>query len=378
VTFPADERSARILFSLVPDVGPGRFRKIMDRFGSAAEALSAPREEWNRIDGLSPPDAAKIHKGCQAAAQQLTCELERLDRYGARVLIPADPEFPDSLKSLPDPPAVLYVRGHLKPQDLLAVAVVGTRRPSAYGRAAAERLARELAEAGITVVSGLASGIDTAAHVTALKSGGRTVGVLGSGFARFYPAENKPLFEKMGGQGAVISEFCLDSPPERWHFPARNRLIAALSLAVVVVEAGETSGALITARLAAEQGRDVFAVPGPIFSANSRGPNRLLKQGAGLAESAQDVLEAIEALRSLVRKPSRKSQAAPDLSEVEERLLACLGLEPIDTDALSQRSGLPIPALSAALLGLELKGLIRSVPGNAYVRSEQGLASAAV
>jgi DNA processing protein len=202
-----------------------------------------------------------------------------------------------------------------------------------------------------------------------LKHRARTVGVIGSGFDRFYPPENKTFVEKMAKQGAVLSEFPMSTPPDRQNFPRRNRLISALSLAVVVVEADETSGALITARLAAEQGRDVFAVPGSIFSKFSRGPHRLLKQGARPVETVEDILDEIEAFRRLIRRPRPAAVSTPPLTGVEGALMAHLSLEPLGVDTLASRSGLAVPAVLSALLELELKGLVRSLPGQTYVRA---------
>jgi DNA processing protein len=383
-----NERFARVVFSLVPQVTPLRFQKFMARFGSASAALEAPAEAWGEVEGLAPAQAERLRRAADEAAPRAEAELEGLARLGGRALVPGDEEFPASLSSLPDAPSVLYVRGGLKPVDSLAVALVGTRHPTAYGRAATERLARDLCRAGVTVVSGLARGIDTAAHAAALAGGGRTAGVMGSGFRRPYPPENRRLMDRMAETGAVLSEFPLDAEPDKFNFPRRNRIISGLSLAIVVVEADEVSGALITARLAAEQGRDVFAVPGPVFSKMSRGPHRLLKQGARLVEDVEDVLDEIEVFRALSRpsarrgapsdKPGRRSGGAaagapPALSGEEGRLFAQLSLEPCGVDDLSSRTGLPASAVSAGLLGLELKGLVRNLPGGNYVRSERGL-----
>lgn len=366
-----DERAARLIFNLVPGLGPMRFGRLVERFGDPVAALAVPAEAWTDVEGFGAARARALHAACSAAAGAWEEELSAAEEAGVRVLIPSDEEFPEGLKALPDAPLLLYVRGDFRPVDALAVALVGTRRPTAYGRAAAERFARELAQAGVTLVSGLARGVDTAVHAAAVQQGARTIGVLGSGHKRFYPPENRALAEKMAARGAVVSEFPLATEPDRGHFPRRNRLIAALSLATVVVEAAEASGALITARLAAEQGKDVFAVPGPIFSEKSRGPHRLLKQGARLVEGAEDVLEEIQAFRDLIRtsRPPAPAPAAA-LTAPEEGLLRHITLEPAGLDALASRSGLGPAALASALLALELKGLVRSLPGRAYVRVE--------
>ncbi|MBL0059700.1 MAG: DNA-protecting protein DprA [Elusimicrobia bacterium] len=271
MSFPTNEPDARLLFNLHEPLGPVRFGRLLSHFGSAVSALSSGPGPWAEVEGFGDR-AVDFFRALEKALPALENEKKEAARLGARILCGLDDEYPEGFRRLRDAPPVLYVWGKLKPVDGLGIALVGSRRPSPYGVAAAERLARELAKAGVTVVSGLARGIDGAAHAAALAAGGRTVGVLGSGFSRFYPVEHRKLAEKMAEKAAVVTEFPLAAEPDSGHFPRRNRLIAALSLGVVVVEALERSGALITAGLAAEQGRDVFAVPGSIFSPVSRGP----------------------------------------------------------------------------------------------------------
>lgn len=367
-----DERSACVMLNLVPSVGPIRFRRLMERFGSAAAVLEGSVSDLAEVEGFGISLAEKLARSFESAPAQLETEMSLCEKHGISFITATDEDYPESLRHIADPPIVLYVKGQIRHTDALAVAVVGTRRPTAYGSAAAERLSRELAEAGVTVISGLARGVDTLAHTAALKASGRTIGVLGSGLGRFYPPENKGLAEKMALQGAVLTEFPVSTEPDRGNFPRRNRLISALSLAVLVVEADETSGALITARLAAEQGKDVFAVPGSIFSKMSAGPHRLLKQGAKLVEQAGDVLEEIESLKALIKM---KKQMAPEKNRIElngqeNDLLEHVSLEPMTIDDLSGRTGLPSPVLSALLLNLELKGFVKSLPGKNYVRTE--------
>jgi DNA processing protein len=340
----------------------------VETFGSAVLALAAP--SWVSVEGFTPASDQSLRKACHVALPALNREMTLLEEFGFRALISTDPEFPQTLKTIPDPPLVLYVRGSLLPTDNLAVALVGTRRASPYGRAVAERLARELSEISVTVVSGLALGIDTASHVAAIKAGGRTLGVLGSGLNRPYPRENTALMERVAAQGAVLSEFPLETAPDRPHFPRRNRIISGLSLAVVVVEAREKSGALITARLATEQGRDVLAVPGSIFSPGSWGPHLLIREGARPVESVKDLVEEIQVFQSLqpaVKRPIKKT--VQTLSSTENRLMTYLTLDPSGMDDLLTQSGLSIGVLSSTLLSLELKGLARSLPGNNYVSS---------
>jgi len=371
----SDERTARWLFALAPAAGPARFQKLKERFGSAAAALKAPASDWTAED-VSAAQAARWKDDLNEAAGRLPAERALVEKHGARLLIDADEEYPAGLKTLDDRPIVLYIKGDWRPLDALSVAIVGSRTPTAYGRAVAERLAGDLAKAGVTVVSGLARGIDTAAHQAAVGNKGRTTGVLGSGLDQLYPRENARLADRMAAQGAVISEFPMTTPPDRPNFPRRNRLIAALSLATVVVEAREASGALITARLAAEQGREVFAVPGSVLSPMSKGPHRLLKQGARVLESVEDIFETLEPFRELLARATaaKEPPAAPlDLSEPERKIWKHVSLEPAGVDGLAVKSGLAAAAVSSTLLNLELKGLVRLMPGKTYVRTDKGL-----
>jgi DNA processing protein len=370
---PQEEREARILFSLCPLIGPARFRRLQAAFGSAVGAWKAGPSGWGSVEGFTLDLAQGLAREAESARGRWEKDRPVLEKAGVRAVMPADDEWPSGLKSLEDAPYILYMRGRRRPADEFSVAVVGTRRPSPYGRSMAERLARELTEAGICVVSGLARGIDTAAHQSALKAGGRPIGVLGSGFGRFYPQENAPLADRMTAQGAVVTEFPWDTEPRPENFPRRNRIITGMSLGVVVVEADVKSGALITAALAARQGRDVFAVPGSVFSPGSRGPHLLLKQGAKPVEDAEDVLEAITFFRPLMRLPVKKPPAArPDLSENEKKVMSLLSWEPSGRDSLASGSALVPGVLSAVLLGLEMKGLTRALPGGAYVLTDLG------
>jgi DNA processing protein len=362
---------------LTEPLGPVRFARLLDRFGSAVGALLSGAEAWGEVEGFGEK-AGDYYKALELALPALDEEKANVFRLGARVLCSFDEEYPEGFRRLRDAPPVLYVWGELKPLDSLGIALVGSRRSSSYGTAVAERLARELAEAGVTVVSGLARGIDGAAHAAALAAGGRTVGILGSGFSRFYPAEHRKLADRMAKKGAVVTEFPLASEPDAHHFPRRNRLIAALSLGTVVVEAIERSGALITAGLATEQGKDVFAVPGSIFSSLSRGPHRLIKQGAKPVESAMDILEDIGVFRDLMNN----ARLAPAMSSVSDRgevsangrkILSGLSLEPTGIEGVARGAGLSAAEASRELLSLELAGLIRALPGKKFVRSEMSL-----
>jgi DNA processing protein len=310
---------------------------------------------------------------------QAARELERARREGARLLTPEDDEYPALLRAVADPPLVLYVRGALRPEDGLAVAVVGSRRATPHGLHLAASIARGLGAAGFTVVSGLARGIDAAGHRGALAAGGRTIGVLGSGLDRIYPAEHRRLAERIAARGALLTELPFGAPPLARHFPERNRIIAGLCWTTVVVEAARDSGSLITARLALDEGRGVHAVPGPVGAPNAEGPNALLRDGASLCRSAGDVLEdlapqVVEAARRNAPAASPAVAAAglppADLSPAERRVLDALPqTRGVGAEELGRRCRLPAGALLAALLELEIRGLIRQEPGPRFFRA---------
>jgi DNA processing protein len=292
-------------------------------------------------------------------------EVTLAQRHGARILTWEEEGYPQALKEIPDPPPVLYMLGEWRPEDAEGVAIVGTRRCTSYGRLVAQRLAAEFAGLGITVISGLAPGIDTAAHKGALTAG-RTIAVLGSGLGHPYPAMNAPLITGIARAGAVMSEFPWEMPGAQWTFPRRNRLIAGLALGVVVVEAPERSGALITADRALEQGKEVFAVPGPITSEASAGTNRLIQEGAKLVTTAADVLEELPMLKPVFAKAKEKR---PDLGGDAKVVYELLSSEPLDLSELGERTGLPHARLAQVLVELELSGWIQEVAGRHYIRA---------
>ena len=283
-----------------------------------------------------------------------------------------DEGYPTNLKYIYDPPPALYIKGNIIPQDNIAIAIVGSRQASYYGLKNAQELAFELAAKGITIISGLARGVDSAAHRGALKAKGRTIAVLGSGLNMIYPVENKGLAEEISQNGAVISEFSQDTPPHRQNFPRRNRIISGLSLGVLVVEAAKRSGALITVGFALEQGREVFALPGKIDSFTSQGTHDLIKQGAKLVESTEDIIEELEPLRSSQTNQTRsesKTKIEPNLPEEEKQVYSCLSCEPLHIDELAQKVNLSYGRLLTCLLKLEYKKLVKELPGKAFVRS---------
>jgi DNA processing protein len=349
-------------FNRVYGVGPAKVRALLDHFGDLAIAWQAEVNELREagLDRRALESLLNTRK-----TLDLDQEVDRVRQANARILTWDDADYPPLLKHLPDAPPVLYLKGQMTTTDQeWTVALVGTRRASAYGRQVAETLATDLVRNGITVVSGLARGIDAFAHEAALKAGGRTLGVLACGIDQVYPPEHARLAARMLEQGALLTEAPCGSPPEGGNFPARNRIISGLSLGTIVIEAGETSGALITADRALEQGREVFAVPGNIFAKASLGANRLLKEGATLVTSAQDVLEALN-LKMVTAHSEVRAVIPQDATEA--KLFALLSNDPIHIDALVRESDLPVAQVSSTLALMELKGLVRQVAGMQYV-----------
>jgi DNA processing protein len=370
-----------IALNMTPGVGPRAAARLLERFGSAEAVFAALRAELERL--RLKPEAVEsiVLRDRHAEAER---ELERVRALGADVLILDDGTYPALLREIADPPITLYVRGEwAECLDAPCVAMVGSRRCSTYGQNVASLLARELASRGVTIVSGLARGIDAAAHRGALEAGGRTVGVLGTGVDEVYPRDHKKLAEEILARGgALVSQFPLGTPPIPENFPYRNRIISGLSLGVVLVEAAENSGSLITARLAMEQNREVYAVPGNVTSRNSFGTNYLIKgAGAKLVQQWQDVAAELPpeiAARLLPPEPAKKKRAGAaeqqsvlpaDLSEGERAVLKLLSAdEPVHIDALVGASNLSVSALTGILLGLEMRELIRQLPGKCFVR----------
>lgn len=344
-----------VALNLTGLVGAALHRRLVERFGSARSALNAPRSELRNVPGIGEITSAAI--AAQARSPEAAREIARASESGVSILAHGSPAYPASLATLHDPPLVLYVRGSLEERDLLGIGLVGSRQATPYGLRQAARFAGEFAEIGVTVVSGLARGIDTEAHHGALRSkDGRTLAVLGSGLDAVYPPENRGLARRIAERGALLSEFPLRSAPAPENFPRRNRIISGLSLGILVVEAGEKSGALITADWAMEQGRDVFAVPGSVESPMSRGSHLLIRQGAKLAETAADVLEELPALAPLLRNVN----AGTGVSPLERTVLRELGAKARTAESVAAASRLPEVSVSAALERLALRGLVTS------------------
>ncbi len=352
-------------FSLIPRIGRVKLSLLESYFHSLELAWQATPAELKRA-GL---DKSSVNAIVQWRPEiSLEAEMEKLERYEVRVLNFRDPDYPSRLKEIYDYPPILYVKGSLLPIDEWCLAVVGTRRATAYGRQAAEEIVSDLARNKITIVSGLARGIDSIAHKSALEAGGRTIAVFGCGLDIIYPAENAALARDITSHGALISEFPFGTEPRKENFPQRNRIMSGLSLGVLVVEADETSGAMITARLALEQNREVFAVPGSILSPASRGTNRLIQEGAKLVRDYTDILEELNLTAVAHQMEIREVIPA---SETESLLLKQLGAEPTHIDEVCRSSGLPTSVVSSTLAMMELKGLIKQVGTMNYVLSRE-------
>lgn len=344
-------------FSLVPEIGPKRLSHLLNRFGDLASAWTASEAQLCAA-GLDRQPLANLLQTRRRL--DLDAEMRKVEKAGARFITLVDEDYPALLKTVPDAPAVLYIRGELTPDDSRALSIVGTRRATSYGRDAAYHFAKSLAAQDVTIISGLAHGVDSAAHRGALDGGGRTLAVLGCGIDRVYPADNQRLAADITHNGALITEFPIGVPPEASNFPRRNRIISGLALGVLVVEAPEKSGALITTTTAAEQGREVFAVPGNVFNPMSSGTNRLIQDGAKLVMTVDDILEELNIAHGTVQTSAAARQIAP-ANEAEHRLLLHLGADPIHVDDLTRLSGLPVAVVSSTLTILELKGLARMV-----------------
>jgi len=366
-----DHREALIALNLIEHVGPVRARLLLEHFGGAPKILAASRSELLRVRNVGEETADAI-AGWEKTVD-LAGELKRIQGFGCQILIQSDPDYPEMLRQIYDPPLVLYVKGALTAKDKSAVAMVGSRMTTHYGLEAARKLAYQLAYVGVTVVSGGARGIDTAAHQGALAAKGRTVCVLGTGINLVFPPENRDLFARIAAAGAVITQFPFNRNGDKQSFAIRNRIIAGMTLGTVVVEADLHSGALITSNFATEYGRQVFAVPGRIDSPRSKGCHDLIKKGAKLCEGAEDILSEFEYLfPASNRSPSPGETGvlpALELSENEKLVFDSLSNEESAIDEVIRRSGLPSSAVSVALLGLEMKRAVKQLPGKLFVRN---------
>lgn len=358
-----DTRQAYITLNMMEGVGPATVRTLAAALGSVEAILQADKASLSSVAGVGADKIARLLD--QRSRLDPAQEQEQAAACGARLVTPVDPEYPRRLLQIYDPPLALYVRGSLQSRDEHGIAVVGSRRTTHYGMETSERLSYQLAESGVTVISGLARGIDTAAHRGALKAGGRTVAVLGGALDCLFPPENAGLAEEIAAQGCVISEYSMGRQPDKTTFPVRNRIVSGLSLGVMVVECDVASGAMITARQAMEQGRTIFAVPGRIDSFGARGPHSLIRDGACLVRGVEDILEELGSLMPVAARQPRTGKAArPVLSERETLLVGLIEeAGEADLDTLVRQSGSKASELSAMLLGLEMKRIVKMLPG---------------
>lgn len=354
----------RLKLHLVPGLGPRLTAALLERFGSPAAILQASPRQLVEVPHIGDKLAGAFHTAMRSA--DVDAELTLMEKHGVRLVLRGGPDYPPPLSQLADAPDLLYCRGTLEPRDANAVALVGSRHCTAYGRRVAERLATDLSRRGITVISGLARGIDGVAHRAAVKAGGRTLAVLAGGLSRIYPPEHGELADEVAAAGALLTEAPMAAQPMAGMFPERNRLISGLSRGVVVIEAAEKSGALITASHAAEQGRSVFAVPGPVDSEASGGTNALLRKGAVLTRGVEDILEELDGVRATSSRAA--DVPAPTLTEVERRIWDFLAEQPRTVDLIARHLEKAVHELTGTLMMLEMKKVVRRLPGNVYER----------
>jgi DNA processing protein len=368
-----DSREAFIALNMIEGVGPVRARSLLEFFGEAPKILTASKGDLQRVQNIGADTAEKISNWEKSI--DLAGELQRIKDYGCHVLIQSDETYPAMLREIYDPPLVLYVKGELTAKDKNSVAMVGSRMTTHYGIEVARKLGYQLAYTGVTVVSGGARGIDTAAHQGALSCKGRTIAVLGTGINLVFPVENAELFERIAASGAVITQFPFNRPADKQSFPIRNRIVAGMTLGTVVVEANLTSGSLITANFATEYGRQIFAVPGRIDSPRSKGCHELIKKGAKLCEGVEDILSEFEYLFPASNKPAAVSETgllpAIELSENEQKVFNAVSADDESTiDEIIRASNLPSSTVNVALFSLEMKRLVRQLPGKLFVRNK--------
>ncbi len=365
---------ALVLLNMVDGIGGVSFKKLITAFGQPCEIFQASMGELTSKSGISPLLARRITRA--PAVIDYPKEIDEAEKLGIKIFTLFDEEYPEALKEIYDPPPVLYVKGDFLSFDQNSVAVVGSRGASFYGLSCARHFSSRLSSFGLTIVSGMARGIDTVSHRAALDAGGRTIAVLGSGLNRIYPPENETLFSQISENGAAVSQFALNTPPLARNFPIRNRIISGLSRGVLVVEASQRSGALITARFALEQGREIFAVPGKVSSETSFGTNQLIKQGARMVTEPEEILQELRYNLNLCPEApdyglARDSDAdfQKSLSEKEKSVIKTLCDEPKYIDSISEEAGLDISDIMSILLQLELKGVIKQLPGKAFVKA---------
>ncbi|MCS7151744.1 MAG: DNA-processing protein DprA [Endomicrobia bacterium] len=369
-----DELIALVTLNLIPNLGPLRIKRLIDYFGSATKIISAHEDELSSVEGIGNSIARNIVMYRQKTDMGEK-EIQLASKNGVRIVTYLDDKYPPQLKYLPDAPVLIYIKGEIKDIDINSVAIVGTRKPTSYGKLAVEHLIKQFSKYKITIVSGLAHGIDAVAHECAIKYGLRTIAILGNGLGVYYPASNRKLQDKIPQYGALISEFPYYYRPNKTSFPQRNRIIAALSLGTIVIEADLQSGAMITAKFTADLGKDVFAVPGSIFSKQSRGTNFLIKTGAKLVTSAEDVMEEIGELSALLeqkfasKKTTDEKQVMEEISDDAKVIMEAIMLEPegIHIDKLQSVTNMEMNRLMKAIFELEMANKIKELPGKIYI-----------
>ena len=366
-----EPREAFVALNMIEHVGPVRVRQLLQHLGDSISILKASKQQLLRVHGIGEDTADAIASWEKNV--DLAAELKRCEEFGCHVVTQEDEHYPELLRQIYDPPIVLYVKGTLETKDKNGVAIVGSRQTTHYGIEVARKLGYQLAYVGVTVVSGGARGIDTAAHQGALSAKGRTICVLGTGINIVFPPENAELFERIAANGAVVSQYQFNRKADKQSFAIRNRIVAGMTLGTVVVEANLTSGALITANFATEYGRQIFAVPGRIDSPRSKGCHELIKKGAKLCEGAEDILSEFEYLFPASNRPPSVSETgvlpALTLSDSEQKIYDALDGEPTPMDDVIRQTGLPSSTVSVALLSLEMKRVIRQIPGKLFLRN---------
>ncbi len=355
--------------STIPGIGPGRIKNLVNYFKETDLIFKASISELVKVEGIDKGLAKRIIEARNQNSKFAEEQIFRAEKLGARIITLWDSEYPELLRKIYDPPVVLFLRGNLVEQDKYSIAIVGTRTPTNYGKMMCEKFATELSKMNLTIVSGFARGIDTIAHVSALRSGGRTIAVLGSGVDRIYPPENKKLVDSVISNGAIISEFPMGTAPDAMNFPRRNRIISGMSIGVLIIETSRTGGAMITAEFANDQNRDVFAIPGNIDSVKSQGTNFLIKQNrAKLVESADDIIEEIRSFIQPVLK-SEPPKPKVELNVFESKIFEVLSpSEPMHVDKIAELTGLSVTDTLVHLLSLEFKDLVHQLPGKLFVR----------
>lgn len=353
----------------IDGIGPGKFRNLLAKFRSTKNILSADYQSLMNVEGISTNLAKRIRKASheRELSEKFTeKELKKLEKLGGKLITIWDQEYPSILKKIYDPPILFYMLGEFNESDQFSISIVGTRQPTNYGKVQAEKISMDLSRQGITIISGMARGIDSIAHNAAIKSGGRTIAVIGSGLDVIYPAENKKLFDKIAENGAVVSEFALGTKPDAQNFPRRNRIISGLSLGVIVIETGATGGAMQTAAFALDQNREVFALPGNVGVRQSDGTNLLIQKGeAELITSADDVINELELkLKPVLGKNIPKQQI--DLTLFEEKIINAINSEPLHIDKIASLTNMSTSDCLVNLLSLEFKGLIKQLPGKMF------------